>query len=199
MSYRLATFAGACFTAVTALQSTKSAFKASMDIDVINQAKDVYFDWIINTVNSLEIPDFYQDKNHYLKGNHFTLDERTSDVTITTDVANNAIVLKCDKMSGKFINDEFRYRKDLLIATGHSEVIIDTISIQFGISFQQTTFPDGRQAPMITTVDVKTDIDRYDIDIKIWGNIWSDFASAFEVLFVGSVVDLLNDTVTSTL
>ena len=71
--------------------------------------------------------------------------------------------------------------------------------IQFGISFGQTTLPDGRQVPMITSVDVQTDIDRWDVDIKIWGNIWSDFASAFEVFFVGTVVDLLNDTITDTL
>lgn len=52
---------------------------------------------------------------------------------------------------------------------------------------------------MITSVDVKTDIDRWDVDIKIWGNIWSDFASAFEVFFVGTVVDLLDDTITEIL
>ena len=140
-------------------------------------------------MNNLTIPDFYQDKNHYLVGNHFYLNERTSDVTITTDVKNNAMVLKCAKLSGKFIGDDFRYRKDLLIATGHLEVDIDTIMIQFGISFDQKTLPDGRQVPTIKTVDVKTDIDRFDVDIKIWGNIWSDIASAFEVFFVGTVVD----------
>jgi hypothetical protein len=47
MSFKIATFAVACTQAVYALASTKSAFKASMDIDVIEQAKDVYFDWII--------------------------------------------------------------------------------------------------------------------------------------------------------
>jgi hypothetical protein len=39
---------------------------------------------------------------------------------------------------------------------------------------------------------VTTDIDRWDVNIKIWGNIWSDFASAFEVFFVGTVVDIID-------
>jgi hypothetical protein len=44
-------------------------------------------------------------------------------------------------------------------------------------------------------VDVKTNIDRFDVDIKIWGNIWSDFASAFEVFFVGTVVDEIESAI----
>lgn len=135
MSFKIATFAVACTQAVYALASTKSAFKASVDVDVLSQAKDVYFDKLIDVVNNLELPDFYQDKNHYLKGNHFYLNERTSDVTITTDVANNAMVLRCDKLSGKYIGDDFRYKETIFIATGHLEVDIDTIMIQFGISF----------------------------------------------------------------
>jgi hypothetical protein len=133
MSYKLATFAVACTQVVFGLASTKSGFKASIDVDVLAQAKDVYFDNLISVVNNLVIPDFFQDKNHFMKGNHFQLNERTSDVTIHTDLKNNALILKCAKLSGKFIGDEFRYKKDLLVAAGHLEVDIDTIMIQFGI------------------------------------------------------------------
>jgi|LakMenEpi03Aug12_release.lakeMendotaPanAssembly.Ray.scaffolds.fasta_scaffold1811432_1 hypothetical protein len=64
------------------------------------------------------------------------MDERTSDVSIYPDPSKNAIVLRCDKLSGKFINDEFRYKSlGLLVATGHIEVDISTIMIQAGFSF----------------------------------------------------------------
>lgn len=53
--------------------------------------------------------------------------------------------------------------------------------------------------PYITGVDVVTDIDRWDVNIKIWGNIWSDFASAFEVFFVGTVVDIIDEALTTAL
>jgi len=105
--------------------------------------------------------------------------------------------MKCDKLSGVFRNSDFRYKETIFIATGHLEVEIDTIMIQFGLSLDTMTLVDGRLVPSITTVDVDTDIDRWDIDIKIHGNIWSDFASAFEVFFVGSVVDAINDGIKS--
>jgi hypothetical protein len=49
--------------------------------------------------------------------------------------------------------------------------------------------------PSISGVDITTDIDRYDVNIKIYGNIWADFASAFEVFFVGTVVDDINSAI----
>lgn len=53
--------------------------------------------------------------------------------------------------------------------------------------------------PSVSAVDVLVDIDRNDIDIKIWGNIWADFASAFEIFFKSTVVGLIQDTVRDTL
>jgi len=46
-------------------------------------------------------------------------------------------------------------------------------------------------------VDVKVNIDRFDIDIKIWGNFWADIASAFEVFFVGTVAGEIEDAITN--
>lgn len=40
------------------------------------------------------------------------------------------------------------------------------------------------------------DINRFDINIQIYGNIWSDFASLFEVFFVGTVADLIDQAAT---
>jgi hypothetical protein len=44
---------------------------------------------------------------------------------------------------------------------------------------------------MVDAVDVLVDINRNDINIKIWGNIWSDFAAAFEIFFKSTVVQLI--------
>jgi hypothetical protein len=59
--------------------------------------------------------------------------------------------------------------------------------------------PDGRTVPAIAGVDITTEINRFDVNIKIWGNIWSDFASAFEVFFVGTVVDAIDSAITTAL
>lgn len=63
------------------------------------------------------------------------MNERTTDVTIYTDVKKNALVMNCNKLSGVFYNDEFRYKSWPFVATGHSEVIINTIDVGFGLSF----------------------------------------------------------------
>lgn len=124
---------------------------------------------------------------------------RTSDVSIYADPVNNALVMRCDKLSGVFYNDSFRYKSWPVTAKGHSEVIINTIEVGFGLQFTTQTLPDGRVVPKINGVDITTDIDRWDVNIKIYGNIWADFASAFEVFFVGSVVDAIDSGIVAAL
>lgn len=53
--------------------------------------------------------------------------------------------------------------------------------------------------PKINGVDITTDVDRWDVNIKIYGNIWADFAAAFEVFFVGTVVDAIDSALYSAL
>lgn len=51
----------------------------------------------------------------------------------------------------------------------------------------------------MTSVDVKCNINRFDINIKMHGNILTDLASLFEVFFVGTVAGLIEDTIVFTL
>lgn len=177
-------------------QSTLTpGIKASLDIAVLEQAKDAYFDTVVELVNNLTIPDFEDDKGNYLRGNSFVMNERTDNVSIYADSNRNALVMRCDKLSGTFYNDSFRYKSWPFVAKGHLDVIINTIEVGFGLQFDTQTLGNGRIVPMINSVDVTTDIDRWDVNIQIWGNIWADFASAFEVFFVGTVVDAIDSAI----
>ena len=51
--------------------------------------------------------------------------------------------------------------------------------------------------PLIEAVDVDMDISRRDIDIHLHGNIWTDFASLFEIFFKGTVIGMIEDTAES--
>ena len=84
-------------------------------------------------------------------------------------------------------------------ANGHAEVDMNTIDIETGLSFSTRILPNGNIVPFVTSVDVVCSINRYDINIKLWGNFWTDLASAAEVFFVGTVAGLLEDTIKSTL
>jgi len=147
----------------------------------------------------LTLPDLEDGKGNYLRDNIFTLEERTEKVVFSTDSENNAVHLKCAKLSAMFRSEHFRYKETIFVAKGHAEVDINTIDVEFSLKFNVTTLPDGRSIPYISAIDVKTEVDRFDINIKLFGNIWTDLASAFEVFFVGTVAGLIEDTITLTL
>lgn len=73
--------------------------------------------------------------------------------------------MRCDQLSGVFYNNEFRYKSWPFTAKGHSDVIIKTVEVGFGLQFQTQTLPDGRVVPKINGVDITTDIDRFDVNI----------------------------------
>jgi len=83
-----------------------------------------------------------------------------------------------------------------MVAEGHAEVIMKTINLGLGISFTTQILPDGRTVPAVQSFNVLVDINRDDIDIKIWGNIWADMAAACEIFFKSTVVHAIQDTVT---
>ena len=96
-----------------------SGIKNSLDISIVEQAKDVYFDEIIKLINNLELPDIYlPDDKGYMIGNKFVLMESSSDVQFTTDVQDNAVVFEVTDFKGTFYCDHFRYKELLLVAKG---------------------------------------------------------------------------------
>ena len=128
--------------------------------------------------------------------NKFVLMERTDNVEFTTDVANNAVVLTCKKMSGQFYSDHFYYRElGIFVARGDLEVDLNTIKIQIGLGFATKTLADGRIVPDISSKDVIVDIDRFDIKIHIHGSLFTDFINLFTPFFKSVVVGMINDTV----
>ena len=116
------------------------------------------------------------------------------------DVAKNAVVFKNKKVSAVAKSGKFHYHvAPLMNADGHAEVDMNTIDVETGLSFSTRILPNGNIVPFVTSVDVVCSINRYDINIKLWGNFWTDLASAAEVFFVGTVAGLLEDTISSTL
>ena len=179
---------------VFAQTSTTNGITASLDIAVIEQAKDVYFDKVIKLIQSVQIPNYDSDKV-YLHDNSFTLNQAATDVVFAVDPAKNAVTLTCNHLSAKFHTGSFRAKKYFFVATGHAEVDINTVKIGVGLQFTTQTLPDGRVVPGVNAVDIVVDIDDDDIDIHISGNIWSDFASLFESLFKGTIAGMIKDEV----
>jgi len=187
-----------CAFTSTALGQNLTGIHASLDISILEQAKDVYTNEILKFLNNMALPNM-DDGNDYLHGNHITVSQSAANVLFDVDLPNNALTLTLNKLNANFYTDSFRMHSWIFVATGHLEVIMDSINVGLGLSFTTQTLPDGRVVPKVNAVDVLVDINRDDIDIKIWGNIWSDFASAFEIFFKSTVVELIQDTVKDTL
>lgn len=167
---------------------------------MLNQAKEVYFDEILKVISNLSLPDLEDDDGNYIKENTFEITESPDAVEFITDVNNNAVVMANKKVSGMFRSQHFRYKvAPLIVAKGHAEVDMHTVDIEVGIKFMTKTMRDGRVVPHIDTVDVVCDIDRFDINVHLFGNLVTDIGSLFEVFFVGTVAGVIEDTVKLTI
>jgi len=113
-----------------------AGIKNSLDIAIMEQAKDVYFDEIVKLINNVSIPDIYlPDNKGYMLDNRFVLMETPDDVQFTTDVQDNAIVFEVTNFKGTFYCDHFRYKELLLVAKGSIQVDLKKIRITAGVGF----------------------------------------------------------------
>ena len=108
-----------CLAATQAQTSYYAGVKNSLDISVIEQAKDVYFNEIVKLINNLTIPDIHLegDKGYFLD-NQFVLLETPDDVQFITDVTDNAVIFEITDFTGTFYCDHFRYKETIFVATG---------------------------------------------------------------------------------
>ena len=187
-----------CSAVSAQTSSTSNGITASLDIAVIEQAKDVYFDKVIKLIQSVQIPN-YDSGDVYLHDNTFTLNQAATNVVFAVDTANNALTLTCSDLSAQFKSGSFRAKKLFFVAKGHAEVDLHKVTVGFGLQFTTQTLADGRVVPAINAVDINVKIDKDDIDIHISGNIWSDFASLFESIFKDDIADMIRDQVTDAL
>ena len=117
-----------------AAATNPSGVKASLDIAVMEQAKDVYMNEILKFVDNLQLPDIGDSKD-YLHGNHVSVDQSAQDVVFAADVPNNAIQLTANNLSATFYSDSFRAHSLIFVAKGHLEVRMKTVNIGLGLSF----------------------------------------------------------------
>ena len=73
------TFAALLALSSTVLAQNTAGIKASLDIAVVEQAKDVYMDLILKFVNNMQLPDMGDSKD-YLHGNHVSVQQNAQDV-----------------------------------------------------------------------------------------------------------------------
>jgi len=153
---------------------------------------------ILKKLAYVPMPDYDEPGTHnYAHDNYFTISQNPDNVSMDWIPTSNGIYLLCQNLNGVVYTGDFRYRSmGIFVATGHADVKMNKINLGVGISFKTQTLPDGRVMPAIESFNVLVDIDRDDINIQIWGNIWSDFAAMFEIFFKSEVVNAIRDSIT---
>ena len=106
---------------------------ASMEVDVMQEAANVWFDTIIQVVNGLKIPDFDMGHGDYMNDNRFSIKQRVANVELYS-TSNNAIHLNCKQLTAVFHSNKFRYKvAPLIVAKGYVEVDMNQVDIGFGL------------------------------------------------------------------
>ena len=110
--------------------ATNPGGTASLDIEVLKQAKDVYFKLLMNVIANLEVPDIDFDGG-YLRQNSLHINEAVQDFKINHDQGLNGIRFELTNLEAQFKSNDFNYDKGLLKAKGNMDIDIKSIYIGF--------------------------------------------------------------------
>ena len=89
----------------------------SLDIGVVEQGKDVYWNYVMNILKNTKIPDI-DFHGGYIHSNHFTVTEAADQVSITDDSKLNGIKLSINSLQATFKSDHFKYKKGIIDCKG---------------------------------------------------------------------------------
>ena len=90
----------------------RTGVNGSIDLNVLNQAKDQFFNYIIGFIDAVKIPDVQLKGNKgYLIENSFELLPANKVVNFYNDITNNAIVFEADNLSATFQCGHFKLKE----------------------------------------------------------------------------------------
>ena len=117
---------------ITKAQIQNPGLTASIDRAVISQAKDVYFEQILNIIRDVKVPDIPFDQG-YINGNTFVVTENSKNVNFTPNVSQNALIFSVTDLSGEFNCEHFKFKESVLVATGSVNVKMRNMSVVVGV------------------------------------------------------------------
>jgi len=117
--------------AIAALAYPTEAFnpggKASISFDSLQAAKNTYFDYVLNIVNKVQIPDigFHHGS---MDGNSFHVNTASNHVNFAPSTG-NTIDISVNDLSASFHSNTLRYKVTFITAKGSIDARISSMSI----------------------------------------------------------------------
>jgi len=182
-----------CKFLLTTLFAVTAAFDAgviaSLDFDIFDQAKEVYFSYAIDALNNAKIPDI-SFKGGYLNGNNFHIDEASKNVQFVPS-SDNSVTLSVNDLHAHFHSNSFKYKISFIECKGNVDVTISQMSVSIKLQLTQQTLSNGKVVPAVKVLSTDVDLPKSGISIKIHGNVVAKIADAFKSLFMGTIRDQL--------
>lgn len=177
----------AIYLFVGSIKAFDAGATASLDIGLVQEAKEVYWNYVMNILQKVTIPDI-SFKGGYIHSNHFQVTEASKNVQIVNDAAKNGVSLSVSDLKASFKSDSFRYKISFLTAKGNVQVSMSQVSVALKIGLTTQTLSNQKVVPGFSISDVKVSIPSNHLDIKIKGNFISKVANAFKGLFKKTIV-----------
>ena len=162
--------------------------EASLDIGVVEQGKDAYWNYVMNILANTKIPDT-DFHGGYIHDNTFSVTEAAGDVSITDDSALNGIKLSINTLEAAFKSNHFKYKKGIIDCKGSVQAEISHMSVDVTVGLTTQTLSNGKVVPGFTVPSVHVSLPKDKIKIKIHGNLCSQIADLFKSLFLGTIRD----------
>ena len=171
---------------------------ASLDVGLIQQAKDVYWEYVMNILQNVDIPDI-SFHGGYIHDNTFHISQASKNVQITTDASGNGVKLAVNDLGAGFKSNHFEYKVSFIKAKGNVEVSMSQVNVAVNIGLTTQQLPNGKVVPGFRATGISVHIPSDHMSIKIKGNFISKIADAFKSLFKKDIVHTIEKELTSTM
>lgn len=123
---------------LVAVTSAEPGLSASVDVSVLEQAKDMYFEYIIDAINNLGLDNYkFNNDNGYLRNNKLKIMQRSNDVDFHLDPKNNAMWVHISNLDAQFYSKNFKYELIFIPVKGHAKINLKRCNLNVMIKFTE--------------------------------------------------------------
>jgi hypothetical protein len=111
----------AIYSILGSVNSLDAGATASLDIGLVQDAKDVYWNFVMNILKNATVPDI-SFKGGYVNKNQFQVTETSKNVQIENVAAKNGVKMSVNDLKASFKSSDMKYKWGIITAKGSVEV-----------------------------------------------------------------------------
>ena len=183
---------------VNIISAFNPGMTASVDWAMLEQAKDALLPYVLNALNTAEIPDIaFAGGTGYAKNNTFIILEPAANTWLRPVTADGTIEFSISNLTAHFGSDNLHWQKYYVVtANGALNVEITELSLYIRLKLTEKTLKDGSTVPSIAVLESKLNIPADRLNVTITGNAFMKCVSDIEFAFNEEYRSVINAAVT---